>query len=74
VACLFEATVCMADLESTTRTAFLKAVGLSSSCYCAVANAVISSSKLVLLHKFLFDCGNSVSCMCTERNNCVNYY
>ena len=49
VACLFQATVWMADLESTRRTAFLKAVGLRSSCCSALAIAVISPSKLVLL-------------------------
>ena len=32
VACLFEAAVWMADLESIRRMAFLKAVGLASSC------------------------------------------
>jgi len=49
VACLFEATVSMADLESTRRTAFLKVIGLRSSCCSAMAIAVISLSKLVLL-------------------------
>ena len=49
VACLFEAAVWMADLESTRRMAFLKANGLRSSCCSALAIAVISPSKLVLL-------------------------
>ena len=49
MACLFEATVWMADLESTRRTAFLKATGLRSSCCSAMAISVISPSKLVLL-------------------------
>ena len=48
VACLFEVIAWMADLESTRRTAFLKAVGLSSSCCSAIAIAVVSPSKLVL--------------------------
>jgi hypothetical protein len=43
---LFVATVCMADLESTRRTAFWNAIGLKSSCCSAVAIAVISPSKL----------------------------
>ena len=46
---MFEATVWMADLESTRRRAFLKAVGLWSNCCSAMAVAVISPSKLVLL-------------------------
>ena len=47
--CLFEATVWMAGLESTRRTAFLKAVALRNSCCSAMTIAVISPSKLVLL-------------------------
>jgi hypothetical protein len=39
----------MADLESTRRMAFLKAVGLRSNCCSAMAIDVISPSKLVLL-------------------------
>jgi hypothetical protein len=41
VACLFEATAWMADLESTRSMTFLKAIGLSSSCCSAMAIAVI---------------------------------
>jgi hypothetical protein len=49
VACLFEATKWMADLESTRNMTFLKAVGLRSSCCSAMAIAVVSPLKLVLL-------------------------
>jgi hypothetical protein len=49
VACLFEAIIWMAALESTRRTAFLKAIGQRSNCCSAIAIAVISPSKLVLL-------------------------
>jgi len=49
VACLFEAAICMADLESTRRMAFWKAISLRSSSCSAVAIAVIAPSRLVLL-------------------------
>jgi hypothetical protein len=56
VACLFEARVWMADLESTRRTAFLKAVGLS---FKNVANCkpryCFYNKKITVLTGLFFD-------------------